>query len=100
MTALADVVVFAVGVYLSVRTLAAFYRIIDLWYAMRREWPGVAGGIAGWCGVTAALAALLPAALRAPLAWGLASYLAFFLGLYVVREPLLRGAVARARRTR
>lgn len=100
MRALAAIPLFILGVYLSLRTLAALYRVVDLWYAMRREWPRAAGGIALWCGVTAAVAALLPETLRPAFAGGLAAYLAFFLGLYVVREPLLRRAMSRARRIR
>lgn len=49
---------FSLGVYLAARTIAALYRVIDLWYAIGREWLRVARGILGWGGATA-LAILL-----------------------------------------
>jgi hypothetical protein len=98
--AVAAVPLFVLGVYLSMRLLAALYRVVDVWYAIDRDWPGVVRGLALWCATTAAVAGLLPPAYRPALFWGLAAYLAFFLALYVVREPIVRAAASRARRLR
>ncbi len=57
------------------RTIAALYRVLDLWYARRREWRRVITGIVGWGGgsVVAFLLTDRPAFL-----WGFASYALFF----------------------
>ena len=75
---------FSLGVYLSMRTVAALYRVIDLWYALAREWLRIARGILGWLGATA-IAALLTN--REAFLWGFACYavafVAFSLGSHL-----------------
>jgi len=74
-TAIGAVISFSLGVYFSVRTIAALYRVLDLWYALRREWLRVITGIFGWGGGTmvAFLLTYRPAFL-----WGFASYSLLF----------------------
>ena len=78
MTIIAAVVSFSLGVYLSARAIAALYRVIDLWYALRREWLRVARGLFGW-GSTTVVAALLTD--RVAFLWGFASYAVAFVAL-------------------
>jgi hypothetical protein len=66
---------FSLGVYLAARTIAALYRVIDLWYAIGREWLRVTRGILGWGGATA-LAVLLTN--RVAFLSGFASYVVLF----------------------
>lgn len=76
---------FAVGVHLSLRTIAALHRVVDLWYTIGTVWPRVLRGIAAWGGAIALSSVLLPPALRAPLLWGCAAYLAFYVSLAGLR---------------
>jgi hypothetical protein len=74
-TLIAAAISFSLGVYLAARTIAALYRVIDLWYAIRREWLRVTRGILGWGGA-AALAVLLTN--RVAFLSGLAFYAVLF----------------------
>lgn len=96
MGSLAAAVLFALGVYLSIRVLAAFYRIADLWYRIGTDWPRVAGGIAVWGGA-ALLIALAAGQRRAAFVWGFATYAAFHALLHVATRVYVRMRV-RARR--
>lgn len=80
MTTLAAVISLALGVYLSMRTIAALYRAIDLSYAAGREWLRITRGIAGW-GSAAVVAAWLSNGVA--FAWGFAGYAVAFVALYV-----------------
>jgi hypothetical protein len=98
MRALGPALAFALGVYVSLRGIAALYRLVDLWYALPRAWAAVARPIAFWIGLAVVLAVLLPPGPRRAYAWGLGAFAVFYVSLYVVREPLLRLAAARIRR--
>lgn len=74
MTVIASSIFFAVGVYLSVRTIAALYRVIDLSYALRREWFCVARTILVWSAATAVAATVADRAFY----WGFCGYAAVF----------------------
>jgi len=74
-TTIAAAISFGLGVYFSTRTIAALYRVIDLWYALRREWLRVVIGIFGWGGGTV-VAFLLTH--RSTFLWGFASYSLMF----------------------
>jgi hypothetical protein len=86
---LADALLFAGGVYLSLRVIAASYRALDLWYTIRTAYPAVLGGIAGWGGAAAATAALLEGRHRTAFLLGLAAFLLFYLSLYALRHLAL-----------
>ena len=58
MTWLVSPALFLLGVYLSMRVLAALYRILDLWYTIGTAYPKVLQGILGWAGAAAAIAVL------------------------------------------
>ena len=83
------VFLFLLGVYLSIRSIAALYRVIDLWYSIRTMWPTVVRGVLVWAGGTAALAWQLPEAERRFLIWGLAAYVLFYLGTFLIVWRLL-----------
>jgi hypothetical protein len=90
MARLADAALFAGGVYVCLRLIAASYRAIDLWYTIRTAWPRVAAGIASWGALAGALAAALEDGRRTAFLAGMLSFLAFYLSLYVLRHLLLR----------
>lgn len=90
MSTLLAVLLFALGVHLALRTVAALYRIIDLSYTIRTAYPRVLRGILVWSGSSAALGLLLAGEARAAFLWGFWGFVAFYLFLYVVRYPLLR----------
>lgn len=78
MTIVVAAISFSLGVYLSTRTVAALYRIIDLWYALAREWLSMARGILGWLGATAIAALLMD---RAAFFWGFTCHAVAFVAL-------------------
>lgn len=89
MSGLADAVLFLCGAYLGMRTLAAAYRVIDLWYTIATAWLRVLRGILGWGGATAAIA-VLAGAHRLAFVGGLLGFLLFYLSLFGLRHLLLR----------
>jgi hypothetical protein len=82
--------VFALGVHLAIRTVAALYRVVDLWYARRTAYPLIVRGVAGWVGATVAIGAILGTEHRAPFLWGLIGFLVWYLALYAVRPLIFR----------
>ncbi len=78
MMILIKIMVFIAGILLSMRLVAALYRIIDLWYAIATEFPGVIGRILFWGAPTIALAVLLTGS-RVAFLWGLAAFPIFYL---------------------
>jgi hypothetical protein len=86
------------GVWLSIHLIAALYGVLDLWYAIGREYPRVLARIAGWSAVALLLGWLSGPDGRAGLTAGLLGFLAFYLSLYLLRRPLLR--LLRAREPR
>ena len=97
MASLATAALFAAGVYLSIRLLAALYRIADLRYRIGTDWPRVAGGIAAWGGA-ALLIALAAGPRRQAFLWGLAGYAAFHALLHVATRVYVRRRVEARRR--
>lgn len=86
MTLLGQAAAFALGVFVSIRIIAALYGILDLWCTIRTAWAGVLGRILGWGGWAAALLFWLTNAYRTAFASGLQAFLLFYLGLYAVRN--------------
>ena len=70
---------FLLGVYLAIRTIAALYRILDLWYVIHAAWWRVLREVAGWGGAVALIGGLLPDNRRPAFLWGLGAFLAFYL---------------------
>ncbi len=89
MSRLADAALFLCGAYLSMRTIAALYRVLDLWYTIRTAYPQVVRGILGWGGTSAAIFALA-GDLRRSFLLGMLAFLVFYLSLFVLRHLALR----------
>ena len=90
MTVLGHIVAFGLGVYLSIRMIAALYAILDLWYRIGTDYPRVILGVLGWAAVIAAIAWRLDSGGRAALASGLLAFLFFYLSLFLLRHLLVR----------
>ena len=97
MASLSSAALFAAGVYLSMRVLAALYRIADLWYRIGTAWPRVARGGLGWGGAAAGVAFLAQGGRRTAFLCGLAGYAVFHVALYVATRVYVRTRL-RARR--
>ncbi|HXV85677.1 MAG TPA: hypothetical protein VD793_03205 [Gemmatimonadales bacterium] len=80
---------FLLGLHCGLRLVAALYRVTDLWYRMRVAYARVVGGMVLWAGAIAAALALLPAPWRSAYAWGVVAFVPWYLGLYLVRLPLV-----------
>ena len=74
MRTLTAAALFLLGVYLGLRVIAAFFRIVDLWYRIGIAWPGILRGIAGWGGVTLLVVLVAGEQYRSPFLWGFAAY--------------------------
>jgi hypothetical protein len=59
MTIIIKIALFLFGIWVGVYVLAAFFRIIDLWYTINTAYLKVIRGILGWGGITVAIAVLL-----------------------------------------
>jgi hypothetical protein len=81
MTSIFKIAAFVLGMYLSIRVLAAFYRVMDLWYIIGKAYPKILRGILGWGALTAAIGLTLNGHYRSPFLWGfvvsLAVHIAF-----------------------
>ena len=97
MASVASAGLFAMGVYLSIRVLAALYRIADLWYRIGTDWPRVVRGIIGWGGAALAIALFAGGGRRAAFLCGLAGYAVFHVVLYLAARGYVRVRL-RARR--
>jgi hypothetical protein len=89
MILLGKIIVFLLGMCIAVQIVAAFYRIIDLWYAIGSEYPNVIKGILFWGGVSALMAFFLGENLRDAFLWGIFFYVPF----YLVNFFLLQGII-------
>ena len=89
MTVLGHIAAFAVGVYLSIRMIAALYQILDLWYRIGTDYPRVIRGVAGWALTISAIAWLLDGTGRMAFASGLVAFLLFYLSLYGLRRLVI-----------
>jgi len=82
------VVVFILGIYLSMRMIAAMYGIIDYWYTIKTAYPVVIKRIVGWSVITLFLIILL-GNYRQAFLWGMLSYGFIFLISYFPAKLLL-----------
>ena len=89
MTMLGQLAAFTLGVYLSIRMIAALYQVLDLWYRIGTDYPRVIRGVVGWAVTIAAIAWLLGPTGRTAFQSGLVAYLLFYLSLFGLRHLLL-----------
>ncbi|OFW25512.1 MAG: hypothetical protein A3H97_00290 [Acidobacteria bacterium RIFCSPLOWO2_02_FULL_65_29] len=94
MTLLLQVVAFALGIYLSIRMIAALHGIADFWYMIDKAWLRVLAGVLAWGTTIGVVAWLMARPYQTAFVWGLLTYLVFYLSLL----PLARLYVA-GRRT-
>ena len=87
---LAQMALFACGVYVGLRLVAAAYRPRDLWYTIGTAWPLALRGIVGWAAAAAVPAALLEGRWRASFLRGMLAFLLFHAALYVLFRLALR----------
>jgi hypothetical protein len=88
-TLLGHIAAFVLGVYLSIRMIAAFYAILDLWYRIDTDYPRVIRGVLGWAVAIAAIAWLIGPPGRVAFASGLVAFLLFYLSLFGLRHLLI-----------
>lgn len=96
MTTLLQLAAFALGIYLSIRMIAALHGIADLWYMIGKVWLRVLAGVLAWGTAIGVIAWLMARPYQAAFAWGLLTYLVAYLSL----QPLARLYVARRRADR
>jgi Ni,Fe-hydrogenase I cytochrome b subunit len=89
MTVLLTLLLFLVGLGLAVQIVAAFYRIIDLWYAIRLTYTQVLRTLIIWCGLAAVIAMLLTPPWRQAFLAGIILYLPLYLLNYGVLRSVL-----------
>lgn len=94
MSSLAAGLLFLLGLHFALRTVAALYRMIDLWYMIGTAYPRVLRGMLGWGGVALLTAMVLPDRLRAAFLWGYAGFVLFYLSLYLIRHVFIRRRAA------
>jgi len=90
MTIIIKIVVFILGIYLSMRMIAAFYGIIDLWYTIKTAYHRVIRSILVWGIITACMIMFL-GQYRYAFLWGIAVYIFIYLLSYLpIRLQLIR----------
>ncbi len=88
MTIMIKIVVFILGIYLSMRMIAAFYGIIDLRYTMKTAYPKVIRSILVW-GIITTCPAMLLGNYRQAFLWGLVAYVFIYLLSYLPNRLML-----------
>lgn len=96
MTALLQFATFALGIYLSIRMIAALHGPVDVWHMIGKVWPRVVADVIVWAVTIGIIAWLMSDPYRTALVWGLSIYFVFYLSLL----PLMRLYVARRRTDR
>ena len=92
MTIIIKVIVFILGIYISMRTVAALYGLIDLRYTIKTAWPRVIRRILFW-GVIATCLAVVLGQYRYVYLWGLTAYILIYLLSYFPSRFKLAGEV-------
>jgi hypothetical protein len=90
MTLAIKIVLFLLGMCLSVQVIAAFYHIIDLWYTINTAYLKVIQGILVWVGISVIIAVLLGGHWRKAFLWGLVLYVPFYLSNFILIQSIIR----------
>ena len=88
MTIIIKIAVFLLGIYLSMRTIAALYGIADYRYTIKTAYPKVIGRILCW-GIITLLMATLLGRYRYPFLWGMPAYIAVCILSYLPNKLML-----------
>ncbi len=90
MTTVMKMVLFLVGMCASIQVIAAFYRILDLWYTIHTAYLKVIQGIVGWVGLSVIIAVLLGEQWRGAFLWGMAFYVPFYVINFFLLQSILK----------
>ncbi len=90
MTFLLKSLLFLLGMGISLHVLAAFYRIIDLWYTIHSMYWKVIWGIVLWVGISAATTFVLGEHWRGAFLWGMGFYVIFYLTNFLIIQTLVK----------
>jgi len=83
-------ILFLAGMCASIQVIAAFYRILDLWYTINTTYLKVIQGIVGWVGLSVIIAVFLGEQWRRAFLWGMAFYVPFYLINFFLLQSILR----------
>ncbi len=81
MTALLQFAAFALGIYLSIRMIAALHGPVDVWQVIGKVSPRVVADVVVWGAVICVIAWLMDGSYRTAFVFGLSIYLVFYLSL-------------------
>jgi hypothetical protein len=84
MTIIVQIALFFAGMYVSMRMIAALFRIVDLWYTINTAYPRMIRGVLGWGAVMAIMIVMLGGVLLTSFLFGLA----VFSFLYLMGWPI------------
>jgi hypothetical protein len=90
MTLCLKIIVFLLGMCLSVQLVAAFYRLVDLWYTIHTVYPKIVQGLLGWIGISVVIIIILGEQWRGAFLWGLGLYVPFYLLNFILIRSLIR----------
>ncbi|MCI5209553.1 MAG: hypothetical protein D3910_12365 [Candidatus Electrothrix sp. ATG2] len=90
MMVIGKIIIFLLGMGLAVQVIAAFYRILDLWYTIRTEYLRVIRGIVFWCGISGLIAFLVGENLRNAFLGGMIFYLPFYLANFFFLQAIIQ----------
>jgi hypothetical protein len=90
MTLLVQIATFTLGMYLSIRMIAALYGIIDLWYTISTAYPRVVSEVLGWGATILAIGLLLERPYQTAFVSGLLTFLVFYLSLFALLRLFVR----------
>ena len=89
MTIVFQIVSFLLGMILCVQLIGALYSVIDLWYAISREYPRVIRKILLWSFIVIIVAIALGPPFRAAYLAGLGANVIIYVAIFFLYEPML-----------
>ena len=90
MTAWIKIIIFLLGLGISVQLVAAFYRILDLWYTIHTVYLKIVRDILVWIGISAVIVIILGEQWRGAFLWGVGLYVPFYLLNFFLIRMMIR----------
>ena len=90
MSVVINIVVFILGIILSVQLVAALMGLVDMAYAWPRAWPRILRGIVLWSAVIALLAWAFGPRYRLAFLVGVAVYFPLYYGAFLGGKAIIR----------
>lgn len=87
------IVLFVLGMILSIRIMGALYGLIDLKYTYRTAYPRVISRILIWSIITAILAVLTSGYFRLAVLWGALAALILYLCYFIVMKLMVSRSI-------